>query len=75
MVNIIMIIKKGAGRRSTVSAAKKLRIKGGGVVDVGSIWSNLNRLAELIRISFPSPPGFEVGVGSRSYPGGEEVKF
>ena len=41
-----------------LKAAKKLRIKdlkGGAVVDVGTIWSNLNRLAKLIRISLPSP--------------------
>ena len=33
-------------------------------VDVGTTWSNPNRLATpLIRISFSSPPGGEVGVG------------
>ena len=33
-------------------------------VDVGKTWSNTNRLATpLIRISFSSPSGGEVGVG------------
>ena len=42
------------------AAAKKSNFK----VDVGTTWSNPDRLATpLIRISFSSPSGGEVGVG------------
>ena len=50
----------GGGGDKLFPPAKKSNFE----VDVGTTWSNLNRLATpLVRISFSSPSGGEVGVG------------